>query len=142
MSVTLRLANVSDAGQLFLLNEAFNGEGSNTPEGIAASLEANAQERVAVAETDGHLIGFLCAQPLWSMCYGVRYVELTELYVDPAHRRRGVGGALIGFMEDSYRREGIEHFQLFTGGDNLNAQSLYRMCGYIDTEEMMFRKKP
>ena len=40
MPVTIRFAQPKDAPQLLRLNEAFNGPGDQTPEGIRAALEA------------------------------------------------------------------------------------------------------
>lgn len=140
--MVIRLAKSSDARQLFALNEAFNGAGSNRVERIEASLRQNKNELVAVAEEGSELIGFICAQRMWSFCYSVRYAELSELYVDPAHRRLGVARALMEFIENELRAEGVEHFQLFTGGNNHQAQALYRSQGYEPTDEVQFRKRP
>lgn len=52
MPITIRFAQPKDAPQLLRLNEAFNGPGDQTPEGIRAALEAPGPEQVFVAEAE------------------------------------------------------------------------------------------
>ncbi len=136
----VRWAEVSDAEALRALNEAFNGDGVSTASEVAASLRENPCERVAVCEVDGALAGFLCAQVARSMCYRDRTAQMTELYVDPRHRRRGAASALIGFVEDALRVEGIDGFWLLTGASNMRAQGLYEQLGYARVGEVMYGK--
>lgn len=139
---SIRLARPEDAPQLRLLNDRFNGQGSNTERAIESSLRGNALELVCVAEEDGALLGFCCGQIFASLCYGERYAEVTELFVDEPHRRRGIAGRLMAFMEDTFAARGVHHYQLFTGADNEGAQAFYRGMGYAESAERMFRKRP
>ena len=86
----VRLAGSADAEQLFVLNEQFNGKNCTTVENIRQSLSNNAQEVVAVAEEDGILAGFVCAQVKKSFCYKERYAEISEVFVNEAYRRRKI----------------------------------------------------
>ncbi|MDL2206570.1 GNAT family N-acetyltransferase [Eubacteriales bacterium OttesenSCG-928-N13] len=141
MRAIIRPAAIADAAELFRLNEEFNGEGTNALELVAQSLTHNQDELIQVAEQDNMLVGFLCARRLWSMCYDVRYAELTELFVMPAYRKQGIASALICAMELRLRGEDIHDIQLLTGKDNRQAQALYRKLDYAPTDEMMFRKR-
>ena len=58
----VRVAAVSDARQLFQLNEAFNDKGETTLSHIQESLADNPQELVVVDEQEGALTGFVCVQ--------------------------------------------------------------------------------
>lgn len=66
MNVIYRIANISDSEELKRLNDEFNGEGSNTTEGIREDAET-----VFVAELNNKLLGFCCGQMLKSICYEV-----------------------------------------------------------------------
>ena len=138
----VRRADPQDAEPLKRLNDLFNGEGCNSAENITASLLHNNQEIVCVASEGDSLVGFCCGQVFRSMCYENHHAEITELFVREECRRRGVGTRLIAFMEAEFCKQGIRHFQLFTGASNAAAQAFYRSCGYRATGEMMFRKKP
>ncbi|MDR2648122.1 MAG: GNAT family N-acetyltransferase [Clostridiales bacterium] len=140
--IAARLARISDASQLQQLNDLFNGEGCNTFAAIEESLKNNIQEIVCVAADNDRLIGFCCGQIFKSMCYDVNYGEITELFVLGAYRRKRVASKLILFIEEEFRKQGINHFQLFTGKTNESAQAFYRTLGYKETSETMFRKRP
>jgi ribosomal protein S18 acetylase RimI-like enzyme len=137
-----RLAIPSDAPELLNLNDLFNGEGCNSLAAIEVSLKNNTQEIVCVAADGETLIGFCCGRILKSICYSVNYGEITELFVMESHRRQGVASGLMGFIETEFKKQSINHFQLFTGGENQTAQAFYRKQGYSKTTEIMFRKRP
>lgn len=137
-----RMAQASDAPGLKILNDLFNGEGSNSLAQIEQSLKGNEQELVCVAVEGDRLVGFCCGQIFKSMCYSSHYGEVTELFVLASHRRQGVASRLMTFIESEFRQRGIHHFQLFTGRENNAAQALYMSLGYSETSEMMLRKRP
>lgn len=141
-AVRVRAATAGDALALHEMNEDFNGAGGPSVDDIARTLAEPRAERVLIAEADGVPVGFLCAQAFRSFCYNARYAEITELYVAPGFRRRGLARALIAAAEAGFRAEGIATFQLFTGGENAGAQALYRAMGYRATDERMFRHRP
>jgi len=135
--IDYRLAKSSDATELKKLNDLFNGEGSNTAEAIAASLETNAQEIVCVAADGSRLVGYCCGQVMKSMCYSYDYAEITEFYVTEEYRRQGIGRRLFIFTDNEFYKRGITHFHIATGHDNTAAQTLYRSCGYVETAIML-----
>lgn len=141
MNITYRIANSGDAKELKRLNDAFNGKDYNTLEGIREALTREDAETVFVAEAEGRLLGFCCGQLLKSICYSVFYAEITELYVEEALQRQGIGKGLIHYAEEWYRIRNIHDFQLFTGGENLNAQKFYKKQGYRRSDEIMYRKR-
>lgn len=137
----IRLANISDAANLFEMNELFNGVGYSSIDMIRKSLQYNQQEVVAIAYEKDMAAGFVCAQVFWSMCYDVKYAEITELFVKGPFREKGVGRSLISFMEKTFAQQGIYDFQLFTGEDNESAQRFYEKMGYVKDRELMYRKR-
>ena len=137
----IRFANISDVQNLFEMNELFNGVGYNSIEMIQKSIEHNKHEVVAIAYENEVAAGFACAQVFWSMCYDVKYAEITELFVKEQFRKRGYGKGLISFLEDTFVKQGIFDFQLFTGEENENAQRFYEKTGYSRDRERMYRKR-
>lgn len=141
MQVLYRTANINDAKELKRLNDAFNGEDTNTVEGVSQGLLRADAETVFVAEAGGRLLGFLCGQLLKSICYSVFYVEITELFMEEGSRRQGIGEGLMRYAENWYREQGIHDFQLFTGGNNTNAHAFYEHMGYGRHGDILYRKR-
>jgi len=104
----IRKAKIEEAPQLQVLNEKFNGNCGVTAKMIADSLATNDCEKVFVAESDGTVVAFCCAQIFQSFCYGENYAEITEIYVDDSCRHIGIGTKLITYVEDYLRSMDIK----------------------------------
>ena len=140
--LVVRLAEVGDAEQLEALNNEFNGEGETDLESIKASLGSNMQELVIVSEEEGTLAGFACLQLKKSFCYKALMPEITELYVKPEYRKRGVASALVSFAEDYCRRNLDFHkIELLTGKNNSAAQTAYERMGYRESGDVHLAKR-
>lgn len=80
--------------------------------------------RIFLAEQDGKLWGYLFGQEEKSeratsiMVDGTPYFEIEELYVIPEFRNQGVGRALVQFVEQELKAEGIEYMMLSTATKN------------------------
>jgi ribosomal protein S18 acetylase RimI-like enzyme len=61
---------------------------------------------------------------------GDHYTHIFLLYVSPAHRRRGLGTALMQHAEAWALQQGNCQVGLYVFVDNLPAQTLYRRLGY------------
>jgi len=121
----IRIATVNDAEQLNILNNEFNGEGETGIANIRNSLMHNKQEVVIVAEEDDILVGFVCVQLKKSFCYDDYMPEITEVYVKPTYRKRGVASEIIAFAENYCSKNYPLHkYELLTGKENLVAQSV------------------
>ena len=138
----IRIANVNDAEQLNILNIEFNGEGEAGIENIRNSLLNNKQEVVVVADEEDMLVGFVCVQLKKSFCDDEYMPEITEVYVKPAIRKRGVAGEMITFAETYCSKNYPLHkYELLTGKENFTAQSVYNRLGYTDDREIHLSKK-
>ena len=60
--------------------------------------------------------------------------------VDPDHRFKGYGRAIMSAAEDWLRARGIEKLQLMVRGDNAKVHAFYRSLGYYDQERVTFAK--
>ena len=84
---------------------------------------------------EGEPAGFLCGLIKRSACYREPSAEVTELYVRPAFRRRGLAGALVEAFLQGCRREGVREVTLLTGGDNRQARAFYEGQGFSPSGE-------
>jgi len=60
--------------------------------------------------------------------------------VDPDHRFKGYGRAIMTAAEDWLRARGIEKLQLMVRGDNAKVHAFYEQLGYYDQERVIFAK--
>lgn len=77
-----------------------------------------------VAEGGGAVVGYITAN------YAVDEAEILNLGVAPAHRRQGVGRALVETMLARLRQRGIEAVFLEVRESNAIAQQLYTALGF------------
>ena len=130
MSIIVRRATPEDGGEIARLNEAFNDLRA-TPAQIAAQIIACAGiETMFLAEVDGHVAGMVSLRLLPNICDPIPYAELTELFVEEAYRRFGVGRALVERIEQEAKRAGATQLVLVTGFKNSRAHAFYHALGY------------
>ena len=138
----VRIATVNDAEQLNILNNEFNGVGETSIDNIRNSLKNNKQEVVIVADEDDVLVGFVCVQLKKSFCYDEYMPEITEVYVKPTYRKRGIASEMIAYVETYCSKNYPLHkYELLTGDENLVAQFVYNKLGYADDKELHFSKR-
>lgn len=65
-------------------------------------------------------------------------VWLSMLVVDPAKHRQGIGKYAVEAFEAVGLARGFRSFAIRTTADNIPARSLYRSCGYTETEREAF----
>lgn len=138
----IRQACSTDAEMVHQMNEAFNGEGTNSLENVRRALEKGGSEMIFLAETDGKAAGYCCVQVLHSACYPAPCAELTELYVAEEYRRQGIASDLVRCAEKACREQhGMREIHLLTGRNNASAQAFYRAMGFREKAEAYFSKR-
>lgn len=138
----VRIAAAKDVVQLGILNDEFNGKDETTIDHIRNSIVNNKQEVVIVDDENGVLTGFVCVQLKKSFCYDEYMPEITEVYVNPTYRRKGIATEMIAFAEDYCTRNYPLHkYELLTGKNNIIAQSVYGKLGYRDDGELHLSKR-
>ncbi|MEK4515904.1 GNAT family N-acetyltransferase [Paenibacillus sp. FSL H8-0122] len=136
-----RLATATDAEALSRLNQEFNGGAPRSPAKIIEHLHTNRNELIAVAELNGAIMGFGCAQSLHSFCYDEPYGEITELYVEEAARRQGVARAIMSCLEENLQERGVTSIRILTGRTNTAAIQFYEHCHYVQDDEQLLEKQ-
>jgi len=99
---------------------------------------------VLLAETaHGEIVGFaeVDLRPYVDGCRSAPVGYLEGWYVAPAHRRRGVGRALVRAAERWARAQGCSEMASDTGLDNTVSQQAHRTLGYAEVERLVhFRR--
>lgn len=130
-AVQVRKATPGDAAELLRLNTLFNGAGEMTPEQLVAQQAVcTGVESAYLAEVGGRIVGFACLRLIPTIFSSAPYAELTELFVEVAYQRHGIGRALIDFVEAEAQAAGAEELFLMTGFRNTVAHHFYHRSGY------------
>jgi GNAT superfamily N-acetyltransferase len=100
---------------------------------------------VLVATDQGHVVGFASGEVYRrepdERFEVVDYVsgEVSELYVAPRYRRRGAGRALLGALDEYFRKAGCGAVHIEVFGPNRDARAFYESLGYEERELFLFR---
>ena len=134
-------AAIEDAAILDRLNAAFN-DSSDGAENFAQRLaDPRRVDTPLLMEVNEQVVGFACLRVVPNLFYPDPYAELTELYLEPKFRRRGLGRMLVAYAENLAREQGARSMKILTGDDNEEGHALYRAMGYHDDEETVFVKR-
>jgi ribosomal protein S18 acetylase RimI-like enzyme len=133
--VTLRIATPSDAGAIAdLVRLAFGAQSrpTNPPSGALKETAETIGDHLlrgggAVVEIDGAVVGTL----LWEEQDDALY--LSRLAVHPAHRRRGIGRALVDLAERETRRRALVRMTLGVRLGLQDNRRLFASCGFVET---------
>lgn len=107
MTYSLRPLTAADAGMAARFVSALIGELSPGLEPDVAAMTRTAAALLATpavtglaASLDGRAVGLILLNECAAIYAGGRFGEITELYVEPAHRSRGVVRALVAKAVD------------------------------------------
>ena len=125
-----RVATASDAAAISDLLFEFNGE-ALSPQELAQRMEqAQGLETVFLGELGGVLAGLVVLQTVPTVSAAQDWAEITELYVQPAFRRKGVGKALVEAALAHARHHGCTEVHLLVDPENTPALSFYEAVGF------------
>ena len=139
--MTIRHATSDDHDLLRELWEEFEAELGHeayqreTWEEAWEDLSVTVEEGVAlIAEDDGHPVGFV-------FCVlgdrGRHTAHVTDIYVRPAARRRGIGQAMLTELIEPAREAGLAHVSLDVLVRNSEARRLYERLGFAPVDMFM-----
>jgi ribosomal protein S18 acetylase RimI-like enzyme len=134
---TVRAAGPAVAPAVAELLVEFNGEGVS-PEALARRMaEVQGLETAFLGERDGKAAGLLVLRIVPTLSGADDWAEITEIYVRPQFRRRGIGRALVEAALDYGRRRGCREFHLLVDPSNEAGQAFYADLGFqVDSWEM------
>jgi ribosomal protein S18 acetylase RimI-like enzyme len=146
--MTIRRATPDDLDALAPLFDAYRQFYGQPPD--AETARTFLAERMRRAESvvllalgpDGRVTGFAQLYPTFCSVAAGHIFILYDLFVAPAHRRSGVGAALLSAAADIARREQAVRLELSTAVTNHAAQALYEGAGWRRVDEFQVYALP
>jgi GNAT superfamily N-acetyltransferase len=86
------------------------------------------------------LAGYFALTFCFSFEFHGRFALFDELYLREPYRRQKLGKAVVAFVEDLCRKDGIKALRLEVGRENQPAQSLYLASGFKEDERNLMTK--
>ncbi|MES1176173.1 MAG: GNAT family N-acetyltransferase [Myxococcales bacterium] len=77
----------------------------------------------------GRFVGHFVVALGFDFEFGGRQATVTELFLEPAARKRGIGRAALAFVEATLLKLGIHTLELQVERDNHEAQAFYARLG-------------
>jgi len=101
--------------------------------GIGAALSDPAKGRYWIAECDGAVVGGVLVTHEWSDWRNAMFWWIQSVYVDPAHRGRGVFTALYRHVERVATAAGCCGLRLYVHEHNERARAVYYKLGMVSS---------
>ena len=136
MKPLVRRARPADLDALVPLMIAFNAaervdwDPVASHDALAHLLASDATGAILVAERDGLLAGYAVVTWGFDLEFAGRDAFLTEIFVEPVHRRGGTARALLDGVMASARDAGAAALHLMVYPDNAPAIALYEGAGF------------
>ena len=140
MTDSIRRATLNDLDQLVPLFDAyrqFYGQQSDiivAKQFLSDRLVCNESVVFIAEDGDGASVGFVQLYPTFSSILAAPMYVLSDLFVIPEARRRGVGTALLQSAVETTRATGAVRLELATAITNVSAQRLYESLGWQKDE--------
>lgn len=134
--ISIRLACADDAPAIAPLFDAYrrfyeqDGNLETATRFLTERLARQESEILMACDQKGWILGFCQLFPTFCSVEAAPIFSLYDLFVQPAHRRSGVGRALLLAAEDLARARGKARMDLTTARNNLQAQALYESLGW------------
>ncbi len=123
----IRVAQAGDAEAVLAVWAAARSAGADTADrhDDFVRLIERSPDGVLVAEAGGRIVGAVIA--VWDGWRGA----IARLAVLPAHRRQGIGRALVDAGEQSLRAKGARRVNVLVYEDDAGAGDLWTSGGYV-----------
>lgn len=145
--IEVRLATATDQESIFaMMKEYYREEGypivpMTASSALAELLSDPGLGRVLVAEQPGRAVGYLALTLGFSLEYGGRDAFVDELFVRPAHRRRGLGARLLELAATTCSALGVRALHLEVERRNEIGQRLYRRQSFTDNDRLLLTRR-
>ncbi|MBN2329181.1 MAG: GNAT family N-acetyltransferase [Candidatus Omnitrophica bacterium] len=145
--ITIRDASMEDAeaiarfsAALAFETEAIELDRRRLLDGVRALLSDPQKGRYFIAEIDGEVAGQTSVTYEWSDWRNGAFWWIQSVYVDPAHRKRGVYRALHNYIQQKAQQAGSIGLRLYVEKENASAQEAYRVMGMTECPYQMFER--
>ena len=142
MGCLIRLCEAADAAGIWALNREEMGYEFSLKEtlGNLQRLLDRETDRIFVAVTSGTVVGYVHACD-YDLLYAPHMKNIMGIAVSARYKRRGIGRALLGAVEDWARETGAAGVRLVSGKTRTDAHVFYHRCGYAGDKEQLNLKK-
>lgn len=136
MPVQIRTAKLSDFARILRLVAAyykFDGiahDERSTERALRKLLKDKSLGCIWVIDTGRALAGYLILTYNYDLEFGGREGMLTDFFIAPRYRRRGLGAQMIAAVREFCRAERIGTIELQVTRENRSAQAFYRALGF------------
>ena len=120
-------------GTLFSQEREFTPDPEKQRDALEAILADRSRGRIFVAREGSDVVGMASLLYTISTAEGGKAALFEDLFVDPKHRRKGIGSKLINYVIQQARAEGVLRITLLTDLENDTALGLYRKLGFVDS---------
>jgi ribosomal protein S18 acetylase RimI-like enzyme len=110
--------------------------------GVARSLLSRPDAAAFVSEVDGAVVGLCAVEIAQAPAFLAERgrAEITELYVEPAARRRGVGRALAGAALAFAGGRGASRVEIRVHARNVEGRAFWRALGFEPFVDVLARR--
>lgn len=102
---------------------------------VRALIERDDLGRVFRIVLDGQAVGYVAICFGFSIEFGGRDAFIDELYIEPGHRGRGIGGIALQRLAREAAGLGVRALHLEVARDNDRARRLYAAAGFVAREK-------
>jgi GNAT superfamily N-acetyltransferase len=86
-------------------------------------------------------VGYIVVTFGFDLEFGGRQATVTEFFVQPEHRGKGLGRMALGYVEEFVRRRGVQVIELQVTRDNSRAYHFYTSCGFQGHDRIPMSKR-
>ncbi len=99
---------------------------------VVYKLLAENRDALIIAEENSKIIGYLLYKLDASYPFKVKekWSYISDIYILPEYRRKGIGKALINYLEEILRKNGINKIRLLVWGENIPALEFYKKLDF------------
>ena len=112
-------------------NEKYNFKGA------LREITGMFKQEIYVAVNEKEIIGFIASNINQS---NRKKAYIGELWLKPSHQRKGIGKALLGFIERKYKNKGVKFIRL-VAQRNAEAFNFYKKVKYKEYKSLVFMEK-
>jgi ribosomal protein S18 acetylase RimI-like enzyme len=109
--------------------------------GLMQLLQDGNLGRAWIILKDGEAVGYAVLSFHFDHELGGRTGIMTDLYLEPAHRKQGLGTEAMHFIEAQAAGFGLRALELQVERSNFAAQALYRKMGFVTFDRMPMAKR-
>lgn len=138
MTTSLHLCGADDLDRLLPLVEAFHAEhgsgrgGEQLAPGLSALLAGAPQGAIYLLGPRRAPVGYAALGFGWDLAQGGLTATLSEIYVRPAVRGRGIATEAQASLVGTMRKAGVAAFQVALNPTSGSAHNLFKRMGFAD----------